>query len=97
VRLHGWWIPCLGSRIATLFLHGNAGNITHRIEHARQIAAAGSSLLLVDYRGYGKSEGRPSEKGLYRMRQSNYRVDRGGSWDYRLKAAQAEGVSSASR
>jgi hypothetical protein len=31
------------------------------------------------------------------MRQSNYRVDRGGSWDYRLKAAQAEGVSSASR
>jgi fermentation-respiration switch protein FrsA (DUF1100 family) len=72
VRLHGWWIPCLGSRIVTLFLHGNAGNITHRIEHARQITAAGSSLLLVDYRGYGKSEGRPSEKGLYRDADAGY-------------------------
>jgi len=65
VKLHAWWIPCAGSRLATLFLHGNAGNITHRAAHARDIAAAGSSLLLADYRGYGKSGGRPTEAGLY--------------------------------
>lgn len=65
VRLHGWWIPVPGARIATLYLHGNAGNITHRGDHIRAITAAGSSLLIIDYRGYGKSEGRPSERGLY--------------------------------
>lgn len=65
VKLHAWWIPSAGSKIATLFLHGNAGNITHRGSHVREIIAAGSSLLLLDYRGYGKSAGRPTEAGLY--------------------------------
>ncbi|MFB3826829.1 MAG: alpha/beta hydrolase [Bryobacteraceae bacterium] len=64
VRLHAWWIPA-GGRLATLFLHGNAGNITHRAGHAAEIAASGSAVLLLDYRGYGRSEGRPSESGLY--------------------------------
>lgn len=64
-RLHAWWVPQPGARFATLFLHGNAGNITHREYAIRAITAAGSSILLPDYRGYGKSEGRPSEKGLY--------------------------------
>jgi fermentation-respiration switch protein FrsA (DUF1100 family) len=72
VRLHAWWIPCLGSRLVTLYLHGNAGNITHRVEHAREITAAGSSLLLLDYRGYGKSEGSPNEKGLYADADAGY-------------------------
>ena len=65
VRLHAWWIPSAGSRLATVFLHGNAGNLTHRVAHIREITAAGSSLLLIDYRGYGKSAGRPTERGLY--------------------------------
>lgn len=65
VRLHGWWIPAAGARVVTLYLHGNAGNITHRLDHIREITAAGSALLIIDYRGYGKSEGRPSERGLY--------------------------------
>jgi fermentation-respiration switch protein FrsA (DUF1100 family) len=66
VRLHAWWIEAPQSTLATLFFHGNAGNITHRAFHAREILAAGSSLLLLDYRGYGRSEGYPTERGLYR-------------------------------
>jgi fermentation-respiration switch protein FrsA (DUF1100 family) len=65
VKLHGWWASATNSKLATLFLHGNAGNVTHRIRHIRAVTAAGSSILVIDYRGYGKSEGRPSERGLY--------------------------------
>jgi uncharacterized protein len=65
VRLHAWWVPCEGARWVTLYLHGNAGNITHRFAQIREIVAAGSSILMLDYRGYGKSSGRPTEQGLY--------------------------------
>jgi len=73
VRIHGWWIPSPESRLATLFLHGNAGNLTHRAGHIREVTAAGSSVLIIDYRGYGKSEGRPSEHGLYADAEAGYR------------------------
>ena len=65
VKLHAWWRPVNDSRLVTLYLHGNAGNVSHRGAHIREIAAAGSSVLVLDYRGYGKSKGRPTEKGLY--------------------------------
>ncbi len=65
VRLHAWWVPRDGARFATLYLHGNAGNVTHRAPQIREIVAAGSSILMLDYRGYGKSTGRPTERGLY--------------------------------
>ena len=65
VRLHAWWLHREDTRLVTLFLHGNAGNVTHRIPHIREIVAAGSSVLMLDYRGYGKSGGHPTEKGLY--------------------------------
>jgi fermentation-respiration switch protein FrsA (DUF1100 family) len=65
IRLHAWWVPSSASSLATVFLHGNAGNITHRAGHALAITSAGSSVLLLDYRGYGKSDGTPSEAGLY--------------------------------
>ena len=64
VRIHGWFIRAEGSRLATLFLHGNAGNIGHRANHIAEIIAAGSDVLIIDYRGYGRSQGRPSERGL---------------------------------
>ncbi len=64
VKIHGWWVRSEGSRLATLFLHGNAGNIGHRGPHIREIAAAGSDVLIIDYRGYGRSQGRPTEQGL---------------------------------
>jgi fermentation-respiration switch protein FrsA (DUF1100 family) len=77
VRIHGWYVACPGSRLVTLFLHGNAGNISHRERSFREITAAGSSILMVDYRGYGKSTGLPSENGLYADAQAAY--------DYLLK------------
>jgi len=64
IRLNAWWFPKPGSPFATLFLHGNAGNVTHRIDHADAVQSAGSAILVVDYRGYGKSNGHPSERGL---------------------------------
>jgi uncharacterized protein len=64
-KLNAWWFPNTHARLATLFLHGNAGNVTHRIDHAQKILQAGSAFLAVDYRGYGKSQGHPSEHGLY--------------------------------
>ena len=72
VRLHAWWVPSDGSRLVTLFLHGNAGNLTNRAERVRAIVAAGSSILVLDYRGYGKSGGRPTEKGLYADSEAAY-------------------------
>lgn len=65
VRLHAWWIRPPGARVATAFFHGNAGNVSHRVDHLREIAAAGSAVLALEYRGYGKSEGWPTERGLY--------------------------------
>jgi uncharacterized protein len=65
IKLHAWWIAKPGAKFATLHLHGNAGNITHRDLSAAAILRAGSSVLLLDYRGYGKSEGKPSEGGVY--------------------------------
>jgi fermentation-respiration switch protein FrsA (DUF1100 family) len=65
VHLHCWYIARSEQALVTLFLHGNAGNLTHRYMHIREITAAGSSILIVDYRGYGRSAGHPSEKGLY--------------------------------
>lgn len=65
-RLHGWWVPH-GSpgAPAVLLLHGNGGNISHRLERLRLLHAAGASVFLLDYRGYGRSEGKPSEEGTY--------------------------------
>ena len=71
-RLHSWWFPKANARFATLFLHGNAGNVTHRIDHAQAVLLAGSAFLVLDYRGYGKSDGRPSERGLSQDADSAY-------------------------
>ena len=67
-RLHGWWIPARAApaRGHVLFFHGNAGNVSHRLDHARALTVAGLDVLLLDYRGYGRSTGRPSEEGLHR-------------------------------
>lgn len=64
-RLHGWFVPRENSRGTLLFFHGNAGNISGRIESIRQFHELGLDVFIIDYRGYGKSTGRPHEKGLY--------------------------------
>ena len=80
VRLHGWFIPAADpSGRALLFFHGNAGNISHRLESIMIFHDLGFDVLIFDYRGYGKSEGRPSEEGLYRDGRAafDFLVERG--------------------
>jgi uncharacterized protein len=65
-RLHGWWIGAPRDSLGHLLLcHGNAGNVGDRVLHAALLTAAGFDVLLFDYRGYGRSSGRPSEEGTY--------------------------------
>ena len=72
VKIHGWWVQREGSPLATLFLHGNGSNIAYYASHVQEIVAAGSSVLILDYRGYGKSSGRPGEQGLYRDSEAGF-------------------------
>ena len=66
VRLHGWFVPGEG-KVTWLWTHGNGGNISHRLENIMLLHnQLGVNIFLFDYRGYGLSEGRPSEKGTYR-------------------------------
>ena len=66
VRLHGWFVPGQGE-VVWLWLHGNAGNISHRLDNLKRLHdQLGVSVFLMDYRGYGRSEGRPTEAGIYR-------------------------------
>ena len=65
VRLDAVWAPAPNEKAAFLFLHGNAGNLSHRLPNVQQLVERGISVLILDYRGYGDSEGSPSEKGLY--------------------------------
>ena len=64
--LHGWYLPKPGADHTLLFCHGNAGNISHRMESLQIFHAMGLSVLIFDYRGYGQSTGTPSEAGTYR-------------------------------
>ncbi len=65
VRLHGWYVPVPGPRGVILFAHGNAGNISHRLDSIDLFHRLGFDVLIFDYRGYGASAGRPSEQGTY--------------------------------
>jgi hypothetical protein len=66
VTLDGWFVPHDNPRATLLFFHGNAGNISHRLDSLSIFNSLGLSVLIFDYRGYGRSGGKPSEKGLYR-------------------------------
>ena len=73
-RLAAWWVPSESSRGTLLFCHGNAGNISHRLDSIRIFNSLGLNVLIFDYRGYGQSSGSPSEQGIYR--------DAEAAWDY---------------
>jgi uncharacterized protein len=72
-RLNAWWVPVESPRGAVLLLHGNAGNISHRIDYALMFRRLGYSTLLLDYRGYGRSTGSPTEQGTYLDAESAWR------------------------
>lgn len=63
-QLHGWYAPAENPVAVVLFCHGNAGNVTDRYELLRVLPRLGASVLVFDYRGYGKSEGAPHEAGV---------------------------------
>lgn len=63
--LHGWYIPHPDSRGTVLFCHGNWGNISHRLQSIRNIYQLGMNVFIFDYRGYGRSKGKPSERAVY--------------------------------
>lgn len=75
--LHGWWMSVPDAKGAVLFFHGNAGNISHRINYLTMFKRLGYSTLLFDYRGYGQSSGTPSESGTYRDAQA--------AWQYLIE------------
>ena len=72
-RLNGWFIPNNNAKFTILFCHGNAGNISHRIEKVSILHNLGVNIFVFDYRGYGKSSGKPSESGLYKDAEAAYR------------------------
>jgi fermentation-respiration switch protein FrsA (DUF1100 family) len=63
LKIHGWYVPAPNARSILLFFHGNAGNISHRLESIKIFHDLGLSVFIIDYRGYGQSEGTPSIKG----------------------------------
>lgn len=65
VRVHGWLVTRPNPRGLILYFHGNAGNISDRVMKLKFFHDLGFNVYIVDYRGYGLSEGVPTEKGLY--------------------------------
>jgi fermentation-respiration switch protein FrsA (DUF1100 family) len=73
VLLDGWFVPAKNPRGVLLFFHGNAGNISHRVDSLKIFNKLGLSTLIFDYRGYGLSEGAISEEGSYRDAEAAWR------------------------
>lgn len=72
LRINGWFIPHQKSKYTLLFFHGNAGNIGHRLDKINMLKGLGLNIFIIDYRGYGRSQGKPSEQGLYLDAKSSY-------------------------
>ncbi|MCX5804900.1 MAG: alpha/beta hydrolase [Proteobacteria bacterium] len=77
INISGWYIPANPEKGIILFCHGNAGNVSHVIERIRIFHEMNFSALFFDYRGYGKSTGKPSEEGTY--------LDAEAAWDYLIQ------------
>jgi fermentation-respiration switch protein FrsA (DUF1100 family) len=76
-RLNGWYFPAQTNSpyasVAVLLCHGNAGNISHRLDYYDLLLQLGVSVFAFDYRGYGRSSGSPSEEGTYLDAEAAYR------------------------
>jgi uncharacterized protein len=66
VKLNGWFVPAGTPKGTILIFHGNAGNISHRLDTIAIFHNLGYNVMIIDYRGYGLSEGSPGEQGTYR-------------------------------
>jgi len=66
LHINGWFLPCgHPAKLTVLLLHGNAGNISHRFDKLAALRDLGVDTFIIDYRGYGRSEGKPDEPGTY--------------------------------
>ena len=65
LRLSGWYVPVENAEFTILFCHGNGGNIFHRLDSINIFQELGLNCFIFDYRGYGNSDGKPSEEGTY--------------------------------
>ena len=72
VKIHGWFIKSGDSKRTLLFFHGNAGNIGDRLGKIDLFHRLGLNVFIIDYRGYGKSSGKPTEKGIYADAKAAY-------------------------
>lgn len=72
LKLHAWWIANPAAQFTFLAFHGNAGNIADRAEVYRFLWQIPANVLALEYRGYGQSEGSPSEQGLYLDAEAAY-------------------------
>jgi pimeloyl-ACP methyl ester carboxylesterase len=80
IEISGWFIPADRPRGTLLFFHGNAGNISHRLDSIAAFHRLGLNTFIVDYRGYGQSQGKPTEQGTYR--------DAAAAWRYLVESRQ---------
>ena len=72
-RLGAWWAPKADSKRCVLYFHGNAGNLSHRGNIVVKLRdTLDASVLIVDYPGYGKSTGKPTERGCYQTADAGY-------------------------
>lgn len=82
-RIHGWWIKAnQPDTKVLLYLHGNGINMGANIAHATRYHQLGFSILLIDYRGYGRSEGSPNEVRVYQ--------DAATAWNYLVNERQID-------
>ncbi|HVM60051.1 MAG TPA: alpha/beta hydrolase [Verrucomicrobiae bacterium] len=74
LKINGWFLPASASNatLTVLLFHGNAGNMSHRFEKLAVLHSLGVNAFIIDYRGYGRSEGAPDEQGTYRDSQAAY-------------------------
>ncbi len=70
--LSAWYIPAKNAEFTILFCHGNAGNMMHRLDTLNIFYEMGVNCLIFDYRGYGNSQGKPTEEGVYTDAQTAY-------------------------
>ncbi len=73
VKITGWFVPAQNARGTALFFHGNGGNISHRLDSLRVFNDLGLNTLIIDYRGYGQSEGKVSEDGIYKDAEASWK------------------------
>lgn len=71
-RIHGWYLGSTENSRTVLFLHGNAGNISSRISTIQMLASLDLNVLIIDYRGYGLSDGNPSEHNVFADSRAAY-------------------------